>query len=84
MKSKNFYVYILQCSDKTFYIGYTTDLNKRIKIHNKGIGAKYTRGRTPVKLLYYELFHDKSQALKREYALKKLTRKQKEKLIELE
>lgn len=84
MKSKDYYVYILQCNDKTFYIGYTTNLQRRIKTHNKGIGAKYTRGRTPVKLLYYETYQGKSDALKREFALKKLTRKEKEKLIELE
>lgn len=83
MKSENYYVYMLQCSDETFYIGYTTNLERRIKTHNRGIGAKYTRGRTPVKLLYYETFQGKSDALKRECALKKLTRKQKEKLIDL-
>lgn len=83
MKNKNYYVYIIECNDKTFYTGYTIDLEKRIDIHNKGIGAKYTRGRRPVKLLYYEIFKDKSQAMSREYTLKKLTRKQKEKLIKL-
>lgn len=83
MKNSSYYVYILVCRDKTFYIGYTNDLDKRIKVHNKGLGAKYTRGRRPVKLLYYEVFNDKSKALKREISLKKLSRKQKEKLIEL-
>ena len=82
MKSSSYYVYIIICRDQTFYIGYTNDLDKRIKVHNKGLGAKYTRGRTPVKLLYYEVYDDKSKALKREIALKKLSRKQKEKLIE--
>lgn len=83
MKNKKYYVYILECDDKTFYIGYTVDLEKRIQVHNQGIGAKYTRGRRPVKLLYYEEFKDISLALKREIALKKLSRKQKEKLIGL-
>lgn len=83
MKNKKYYVYIVECSDRTFYIGYTIDLEKRIQIHNEGSGAKYTRGRVPVKLLYYEEFHDISLALKREIALKKLSRKQKEKLIGL-
>lgn len=83
MKNKKYYVYILECDDKTFYIGYTVDLEKRIQVHNQGIGAKYTRGRRPVKLLYYEEFQDISLALKREIALKKLSRKQKEKLIGL-
>lgn len=83
MKNRNYFVYILQCRDKTFYIGYTNDLDKRVNVHNQGLGAKYTRGRIPVKLLYFEVFKDKSKALKREFALKKMTRKQKEKLIEL-
>ena len=82
MKSSSYYVYIIICRDQTFYIGYTNDLDKRIKVHNKGLGAKYTRGRIPVKLLYYEVYDDKSKALKREISLKKLSRKQKEKLIE--
>lgn len=81
---KKHYVYLVECRDKTFYIGYTVDLEKRIKVHNQGNGAKYTRGRRPVKLLYYEEFQDKGHALRREMALKKLTRKQKKKLIELE
>lgn len=83
MKFKKHYVYLVECRDKTFYIGYTVDLENRIKVHNQGNGAKYTRGRRPVKLLYHEEFQDKSNALRREIALKKLTRKQKEKLIEL-
>lgn len=75
------YTYILECADKTFYTGYTNNLENRIKVHNSGLGAKYTRGRIPVKLLYYEEFESKSEALKREYAIKKMTRKEKEKLI---
>ncbi|AOR22480.1 GIY-YIG nuclease family protein [Clostridium taeniosporum] len=75
------YVYILECSDKTLYTGWTNDLEKRVKMHSLGKGAKYTRGRTPVKLLYYEIFEDKKEAMKREYRIKRLTRLQKEELI---
>lgn len=75
------YVYILECADNTLYAGYTTDLDKRIKVHNKGKGAKYTRARLPVKLIYSEIAENKSEALKREYKIKQLTRTQKEELI---
>lgn len=75
------YVYILECGDNTLYAGYTNDLEKRIKVHNQGIGAKYTRARLPVKLVYSEQFDNKSDAMKREYSIKQLTRKQKEELI---
>ena len=75
-----FYVYIIECSDGTYYTGYTNDLDKRIKKHNKGKGAKYTRGRTPVTLIYQESYPSKSEALKREYEIKSLSRKKKEKL----
>ena len=74
------YVYILECADKTFYTGWTNDLEKRIKTHNEGKGAKYTKYSLPVKLIYYEEFENKIDAMKREYAIKRLTRKQKEKL----
>lgn len=74
------YIYILKCSDDTLYTGYTNDLEKRIKTHNAKKGAKYTRGRTPVELLYFEEFEDKSSALKREIAIKKLSREKKLKL----
>lgn len=75
------YVYILQCIDGTLYTGYTNDLNKRIQVHNSGKGAKYTRGRLPVKLVYSEEFNTKSEALKREYAIKLMKRKRKLELI---
>lgn len=75
------YVYIIECKDNTYYTGWTTNLERRIKAHNNGNGAKYTKARRPVKLIYYEEFPDKKQALKREYAIKQLTRKQKELLI---
>jgi len=75
------YTYILKCSDDTLYTGYTTDLDRRLKEHNKGIAAKYTRGRLPVQLVYYESFNNKSDALKREYAIKQLSREEKLKII---
>lgn len=75
------YVYIVECSDGTFYTGWTNNLEKRIYMHSNGVGAKYTKGRGPVKLMYYEEFEDKKDAMKREYEMKKLTRKQKEILI---
>lgn len=77
-----FYVYIVKCKDNTLYTGYTVDLEERIKTHNQGLGAKYTRGRLPVELLYYEELNSKSEALKREYYIKSLNRKQKLKLIQ--
>ena len=74
------YTYMLECKDGTYYIGYTNDLEKRIKAHNEGKGAKYTRGRGPVKLAYYEEYEDKSTAMKREWEMKQLTKIQKEML----
>lgn len=76
-----FYCYIIECSDKTLYTGYTNDLIKRLKVHNSGKGAKYTRARRPCKLVYYEECPTKSDAMKREYAIKQLSRKQKLELI---
>ena len=80
MKKMN-YVYILECSDGTFYTGWTNNLERRIDMHSKGKGAKYTRGRCPVKLVHYEEFEEKSDALKREYAIKQLSREKKILLI---
>jgi len=77
------YVYMVLCSDGTLYTGYTTDLVRRINTHNKGRGAKYTRGRLPVFLVYSEEFPTKSEALRRELEIKKLSRKEKEILIVL-
>ena len=77
----NHYVYILECSDTSLYTGYTNHLEKRINVHNSGKGAKYTRGRLPVKLVYSEIYSTKSQALKREYEIKQLSRNEKNKLI---
>lgn len=76
------YVYILQCKDDTLYTGWTTNLDKRIHKHNLGKAAKYTRGRTPVKLVYFEEFDSKIEAQKREYAIKQLSRVRKLALIE--
>ena len=76
------YVYLARCSDDTLYCGYTTDLAERERAHNEGKGAKYTRARLPVKVVYSEEFATRSQAQQREYAIKKLTRKEKEGLIE--
>ena len=78
----SFYVYLLRCADGTLYTGYTDDPVRRTKIHNAGKGAKYTRARLPVELVYQEACADKSAALRREYEIKRLTRVQKLKLIE--
>ena len=75
------YIYIVECKDKTLYTGYTNAIKKRIEKHNKGLGAKYTRGRGPVMLLYFEEFEDKNAAIKREIAIKKLSRDKKLELI---
>ena len=74
-------VYILKCSDDTLYTGYTTNLDNRVLIHNKGLGAKYTNSRLPVTVVYHENFETKSEALKREYQIKQLTRLKKLQLI---
>jgi len=75
------YVYIVRCSDDTLYTGITTDLDKRIDKHNSGNGAKYTRSRLPVKLVYNEEHETESSARKREIEIKKLNRSQKMELI---
>ncbi len=71
---------MVECADGTFYTGWSTDPARREKVHNAGQGAKYTRMRRPVKLIYVEELPDKSSALKRERAIKKFSRKRKEKL----
>lgn len=75
------YIYIVECCDGSLYTGYTTDLERRMKEHNNNSGAKYTRGRTPVSLLYYEEFNNRSDATKRECVIKKLTKEKKLQLI---
>ena len=77
-----YYVYLLRCGDGTLYAGFTNDLARRLAAHNAGKGAKYTRGRRPVELVYWESFSNKSSALKREYAIKQCTRKEKLALIQ--
>ncbi len=75
------YTYILRCVDGSLYTGWTNNLEKRIEQHNSGKGAKYTKGRRPVKLAYYEEFDTKEEAMKREWEIKKMTRKEKETLL---
>ena len=77
-----YYTYILKCADHTLYCGYTTELEKRIETHNSGKGAKYTKARLPVELIYFEEFETKSEALKRECEIKKLKREDKIRLIQ--
>lgn len=74
------YTYLVRCSDNSLYAGWTNDIEKRLKAHNDGTGAKYTKSRRPVTLAYFETFETKSEAMKREAALKKMTHRQKEKL----
>ncbi|MGL4736637.1 MAG: GIY-YIG nuclease family protein [Cellulosilyticaceae bacterium] len=76
------YVYIVKCKDETLYTGYTSNIEKRIKAHNDGKGAKYTRARRPVELVYMETYETKVEAMKREYAIKQLKRTHKMQLIE--
>ncbi|MDO4313769.1 MAG: GIY-YIG nuclease family protein [Eubacteriales bacterium] len=76
------YTYIVKCRDGSLYTGWTTDVERRIKEHNEGRGAKYTNSRRPVELVYYETFETKIEAMKREYAIKQLSREEKEKLIQ--
>lgn len=75
------FVYILRCADNTLYTGWTTDLVKRLDMHNAGKASKFTRARLPVKIVYFEECVDKSAALKRELEIKKLTKQKKETLI---
>ncbi|UQS81593.1 GIY-YIG nuclease family protein [Bombilactobacillus folatiphilus] len=82
MSYQNYSVYIIQCSDGTLYTGISNDVTHRIKMHNAGKGAKYTKNRRPVSLQYQELVGNRSQASKREWAIKQLTRRQKLLLIQ--
>ena len=83
-ETEKHFVYILKCRDDTLYTGWTTDPERRLKTHNSGKGAKYTRARLPVQLMYTEMFSTKEEALKREAAVKRLSRAEKLKLIEKE
>ena len=80
MKTKKYYAYMLRCKDNTIYSGYAVDPYKRERVHNSGKGAKYTRARLPVELIYFEKFDNKIDAMKREWELKQLKHKEKEKL----
>lgn len=77
----NWYVYMLRCRDGSLYTGYTDDPERRLATHNSGKGAKYTRSRLPVVKVYEECFADKSEALRREAAIKRLKKAQKEALV---
>ena len=78
----SWFVYVLRCRDDSLYTGYTDDVRHRLKTHQSGKGAKYTRSRLPVTLVYQEELPDKSSALRREAAIKRLTRQEKLQLIE--
>ncbi len=78
----NHFVYIVRCSDNSLYTGYTNNIEVRINKHNAGKGAKYTKTRRPVVLVYQEMYDTKSEALRREYEIKTFTRQRKLKLIE--
>ncbi|MFC7156467.1 GIY-YIG nuclease family protein [Halomarina halobia] len=76
------YVYVLRCGDGTLYTGYTTDVERRLRDHRAGRGAKYTRGRGPLEVVHVETYASRSAAMSREYAIKQLTRTGKERLVE--
>ena len=75
------YMYVVECSDGSYYTGYTTDVKRRLAVHNSGKGAKYTRARLPVKLIYVEGFASKEEAMSAEALLKRKKRPQKERFI---
>lgn len=76
------YTYILQCNDGSLYTGWTNNLEKRVSDHNQGKGAKYTKARLPVNLVYYEKFPTKSEAMRREWEIKQLSRQEKLSMIQ--
>ncbi len=76
-----FYVYLVECRDKSLYCGWTNDLKKRVEAHNKGAGAKYTKRRRPVRLVYSEEIESRSLAMKREHKIKQFTRAEKDRLV---
>ena len=83
MENENWYVYILLCRDGTLYTGITNDIKKRMLAHEKGKGAKYTKGRGPFKLVYENTFNNQSKAMKEENRIKKLSKVQKLKLVQI-
>lgn len=80
-RKEKWYLYILECQDGKFYTGITKDMERRLKVHNEGKGASFTRARLPVKMIYYETLKSRTQALVREFAVKSLPRKKKEELV---
>lgn len=80
MEAKKNYTYMVRCKDGSLYTGWTNNLEKRLQAHNEGSGAKYTKTRRPVELVYYEEYESKTQAMKREYEIKQLSKKKKEEL----
>lgn len=82
--AKTYYVYTLECADGTYYTGYTDDLTRRIEAHQSGKAAKYTRGRTPLQLVRVRPYSSKSEAMKAEYQFKRLSRKKKQQLIDVD
>ncbi len=80
-QEKQNYTYMVACSDGSLYTGWTNDLEKRVRAHNEGKGARYTKSRRPVELVWHEAFPTKEEAMRREYEVKQLTRREKEELI---
>ncbi|WP_331618384.1 GIY-YIG nuclease family protein [Serpentinicella sp. ANB-PHB4] len=78
------YVYILACKDGSYYTGWTNNLEKRVEKHNQGTASKYTRARLPVKVVYFESFETKEAAMKREYEIKQMSRKEKVNLVKID
>ncbi|WP_200411055.1 GIY-YIG nuclease family protein [Virgibacillus salexigens] len=81
MTENNHVVYILKCNDGSLYTGYTNNLEHRVRMHEEGKGAKYTRGRGPFQIVYVERFASKTEAMRKEYEIKQLTRKEKFRMI---
>lgn len=81
MEEEKNYTYLLKCADESLYCGWTNHLEERVRAHNEGRGAKYTKSRRPVVLVYYEEFATKQEAMQREWAVKRLSRKEKLRLI---
>ncbi len=82
MEMNSHFFYVLECNDGSYYAGYTVNLERRVKVHNEGKGARYTRSHRPVHLLYYEEFATKTEAMQAEYRFKQLNRKEKEEYVQ--
>ena len=82
IKNNYCFVYVVECNDGSYYTGVSKDINKRVKDHNSGTGAKYTKWHGPVDLVYFKKYPNRSFAMKREYKIKKLTHKQKKSLVD--